>query len=415
MSGREKSETGPRKGRPIYLDYQATTPTDRRVVEAMLPFFGEKFGNPHSRNHFYGWEAEEAVENARAQVAAVIGASAKEIVFTSGATESNNLALKGVARFYRDRKDHIVTVATEHKCVLESCARLEKEGFRVTYLPVMANGLIDLDRLRDAITDRTAVVSVMAVNNEIGVVQPVAEIGAICREAGAFFHSDGAQAVGKIALDVEAMTIDLMSISGHKLYGPMGIGVLYVRRRPRVRLEPLIDGGGQERGLRSGTLPAPLCVGIGEACAIAARELAAESARLLDLRQRLLDGITSRLADVVVNGDLERRVPGNLNLSFLGVQAEELMVALKDLAVSSGSACTSASVEPSYVLKAIGLADDLAHASLRIGLGRFTTADEIDFAAAKIAEEVERLRRVNPRRTDADGKARDARPAAPVA
>ena len=415
MSGREKSETGPRKGRPIYLDYQATTPTDRRVVEAMLPFFGEKFGNPHSRNHFYGWEAEEAVENARAQVAAVIGASAKEIVFTSGATESNNLALKGVARFYRDRKDHIVTAATEHKCVLESCARLEKEGFRVTYLPVMANGLIDLDRLRDAITDRTAVVSVMAVNNEIGVVQPVAEIGAICREAGAFFHSDGAQAVGKIALDVEAMTIDLMSISGHKLYGPMGIGVLYVRRRPRVRLEPLIDGGGQERGLRSGTLPAPLCVGIGEACAIAARELAAESARLLDLRQRLLDGITSRLADVVVNGDLERRVPGNLNLSFLGVQAEELMVALKDLAVSSGSACTSASVEPSYVLKAIGLADDLAHASLRIGLGRFTTADEIDFAAAKIAEEVERLRRVNPRRTDADGKARDARPAAPVA
>jgi len=415
MSGREKSETGPRKGRPIYLDYQATTPTDRRVVEAMLPFFGEKFGNPHSRNHFYGWEAEEAVENARAQVAAVIGASAKEIVFTSGATESNNLALKGVARFYRDRKDHIVTVATEHKCVLESCARLEKEGFRVTYLPVMANGLIDLDRLRDAITDRTAVVSVMAVNNEIGVVQPVAEIGAICREAGAFFHSDGAQAVGKIALDVEAMTIDLMSISGHKLYGPMGIGVLYVRRRPRVRLEPLIDGGGQERGLRSGTLPAPLCVGIGEACAIAARELAAESARLLDLRQRLLDGITSRLADVVVNGDLERRVPGNLNLSFPGVQAEELMVALKDLAVSSGSACTSASVEPSYVLKAIGLADDLAHASLRIGLGRFTTADEIDFAAAKIAEEVERLRRVNPRRTDADGKARDARPAAPVA
>ncbi len=415
MSGKEKSETGPRKGRPIYLDYQATTPTDPRVVEAMLPFFSEKFGNPHSRNHFYGWEAEEAVENARAQVAAVIGASAKEIVFTSGATESNNLALKGVARFYRDRKDHIVTAATEHKCVIESCARLEKEGFRVTYMPVAANGLIDLDRLRDAITDRTVVVSVMAVNNEIGVIQPVAEIGAICREAGAFFHSDCAQAVGKIALDVEAMNVDLMSISGHKLYGPMGIGVLYVRRRPRVRLEPLIDGGGQERGLRSGTLPAPLCVGIGEACAIAARELEAESARLLDLRQRLLDGITSRLADVVVNGDLEHRVPGNLNLSFPGVQAEELMVALKELAVSSGSACTSASVEPSYVLRAIGLADDLAHASLRIGLGRFTTADEIDFAAAKIAEEVERLRHVNPRRKDADGKARDTRPAAPVA
>jgi cysteine desulfurase len=415
MSGKEKSETGPRKGRPIYLDYQATTPTDPRVVEAMLPFFGEKFGNPHSRNHFYGWEAEEAVENARAQVAAIIGASAKEIVFTSGATESNNLALKGIAHFYRDRRNHIVTVVTEHKCVLESCRHLEREGFRVTYLPVKADGLIDLDQLRDAITDRTSVVSVMGVNNEIGVIQPLAEIGAICRENGAFFHSDCAQAVGKIPLDVEAMTIDAMSISGHKLYGPMGIGVLYVRRRPRVRLEPMIDGGGQERGMRSGTLPAPLCVGVGEACAIAARELDVEAARLMGLRERLLNGVTSRLADVRVNGDLKRRIPGNLNLSFSGVQAEELMVALKELAVSSGSACTSASVEPSYVLRAIGLDDELAHASLRIGLGRFTTADEIDFAAAKIAEEVERLRRVNPRRKDAGGKTRDSQPSAPVA
>jgi cysteine desulfurase len=414
MIGKDKSGTGPRKGRPIYLDYQATTPTDPRVVEAMLPFFGDKFGNPHSRNHFYGWEAEEAVENARQQVAAIIGASEKEIVFTSGATESNNLAIKGIARFYRDRKDHVVTVATEHKCVLESCARLEKEGFRATYLPVGAGGLIDLDRLTDAITDRTCVVSVMGVNNEIGVIQPLAEIGAICRDKGTFFHSDCAQAVGKIPLDVEAMSIDAMSISGHKLYGPMGIGVLYVRRRPRVRLQPMIDGGGQERGMRSGTLPAPLCVGLGEACLIAAREMDEEATRLTGLRERLLNGVTSRLADVRVNGDLEHRIPGNLNLSFSGVQAEELMVGLKEFAVSSGSACTSASVEPSYVLRAIGVDDELAHASLRIGLGRFTTADEIDFAAAKIAEEVERLRRVNPRRKDAGGNSRESQHIAPA-
>ena len=413
--GNDKTKTGPRKGRPVYLDYQATTPTDPRVVAAMLPFFNEKFGNPHSRNHFYGWEAEEAVELARARVATLIGASEREIVFTSGATESNNLAIKGIAHFYRDRRDHVVTVATEHKCVLESCRHLEREGFRVTYLPVEADGLLDLEKLKDAVGDQTAVVSVMGVNNEIGVIQPLAEIGAICREAGAFFHSDCAQAVGKIPLDVEAMTIDAMSISGHKAYGPMGVGALYVRRRPRVRIEPMIDGGGQERGLRSGTLPAPLCVGIGEACAIAAGEMDAEAARLMDLRRRLLDGITSRLKDVRVNGDLERRVAGNLNFSFSGVQAEELMVALKDLAVSSGSACTSASVEPSYVLRAIGLPDELAHASIRIGFGRFTTAEEIDFAAARIAEEVARLRRVNPRRQDADDAARNSQPSAPVA
>ena len=383
-------------GHPIYLDYQATTPCDPRVVEAMLPWFTEKFGNPHSRNHAYGWEAEEAVEKAREQVAAIIGADAKEIIFTSGATESNNLAIKGVAQFYKDKRNHIVTVVTEHKCVLDTCRHLEQEGFTVTYLPVGANGLIDLAELDAAITDKTAIVSVMAVNNEIGVIQPLAEIGALCRKKGAFFHTDCAQAVGKIALDVNAMNIDLMSISGHKIYGPKGIGCLYVRRRPRVRLVPMINGGGQERGMRSGTLPTPLCVGIGEACAIAKAEMAVESERLGRLRSRLLGGLQQRLPEIYVNGDLDHRVPGNLNISFAFVEGEGLMMGVKDLAVSSGSACTSASLEPSYVLRALGLDAEMAHTSLRFGLGRFTSDEDIDHAIDHIVEAVEHLRSMSP-------------------
>ena len=382
--------------RPIYLDYQATTPCDPRVVEAMIPYFTEKFGNPHSRNHAYGWEAEEAVELAREQVAAIIGADPKEIVFTSGATESNNLAIKGVAHFYKDKKDHIITVATEHKCVLDSCRHLESEGFRVTYLPVKPDGLIDLAQLEAAITDKTALVSVMAANNEIGVVQPLAEIGALCRKKGVFFHTDAAQGVGKIPLDVEAMNIDLMSISGHKLYGPKGIGALYVRRRPRVRLQALITGGGQERGMRSGTLATPLVVGLGEACRIAQEEMPAETARLLSLRDRLLKGIQARLPEVYVNGDLEHRLPGNLNISFAFVEGEGLMMGVKDIEVSSGSACTSASLEPSYVLRAIGLDAEMAHTSLRLGIGRFTTEAEIDYAIDHIIEAVNHLRDLSP-------------------
>ena len=381
---------------PVYLDYQATTPTDRRVVEAMLPYFTEIFGNPHSRSHAYGWEAEAAVEHARGQIAHLIGANAKEIIFTSGATESNNLALKGVARFYKDRKNHIITCVTEHKCVLDSCRHLEMEGFDITYLPVQPNGLIDLNRLKDAITDKTVMVSIMSVHNEIGVIQPIAEIGAICRERKVFFHTDAAQAVGKIPLDVEAMNIDLMSISGHKLYGPKGIGALYVRRRPRVRLEALISGGGQERGMRSGTLPTPLCVGMGEACRIAEAEMGAEAERLHMLRDRFYNAITEQLADVYLNGDLENRIPGNLNISFAYVEGEGLMMGIKDLAVSSGSACTSASLEPSYVLRALGVDVEMAHTSLRIGLGRFTTEEEVDFAVELIVGEVNRLRQMSP-------------------
>ncbi|MGF1641614.1 MAG: IscS subfamily cysteine desulfurase [Rhodospirillales bacterium] len=381
---------------PVYLDYQATTPTDRRVVEAMLPYFTDVFGNPHSRSHAYGWQAEEAVERAREQIAHLIGANAKEIIFTSGATESNNLALKGVARFYKDRKNHIVTCVTEHKCVLDSCRHLELEGFEVSYLPVEANGLIDLERLRAAITDKTVMVSIMAVHNEIGVIQPLAEIGALCRARKVFFHTDAAQAVGKIPLDVEAMNIDLMSISGHKIYGPKGIGALYVRRRPRVRLEALISGGGQERGMRSGTLPAPLCVGLGEACRIAEVEMGAEAERLHRLRDRFYKGIMDQLPDVYLNGDLENRIPGNLNLSFAYVEGEGLMMGIKDLAVSSGSACTSASLEPSYVLRALGVDVELAHTSLRIGFGRYTTEEEVDYAVERIVGEVDRLRQMSP-------------------
>lgn len=380
---------------PIYLDYQATTPVDPRVMDAMLPYFTEKFGNPHSRSHAYGWEAEEAVETARAQVAGLVGADAREIVFTSGATESNNLAIKGVAHFYGDRRKHIVTVQTEHKCVLDSCRHLEQEGFEVTYLPVQPNGLIRLDDLEAAVGEETMLVSVMAVNNEIGVIQPIAEIGAFCRARKIFFHTDAAQAAGKIPLDVDEMNIDLMSISGHKLYGPKGVGALYVRRKPRVRLHAIINGGGQERGMRSGTLPGALCVGFGVACEIAGRDMAADNERLRRLRDRLLEGL-SDIPDIYVNGDLERRFPGNLNISFAYIEGESMLMALKDLAVSSGSACTSASLEPSYVLRALGVDEELAHTSIRIGIGRFTTESEIDYAVRTIHEHVGRLREMSP-------------------
>jgi len=381
---------------PIYLDYQATTPTDPRVVAAMLPYFTEKFGNPHSTGHRFGREAAEAIERARDEVAALIGAEPREIAFTSGATESNNLAIKGAARFLRDERradrDHIITVETEHKCVLETCRQLAGEGFSVTVLPVKSDGLIDLETLAAAIGPRTALVSVMAVNNEIGVIQPIAEIGALCRARGVLFHSDAAQAAGKIPLDVEAMNIDLLSISGHKLYGPKGIGALYVRRRPRVRLTPLIDGGGQERGVRSGTLPTPLCVGLGAACAIAQAEMAEESVRLAGLRRRFVAALRSRIPGTRLNGNPEQRVAGNLNVAFSGIDAEELLENCPMVAASTGSACSSARVEPSYVLRALGLDEAAARSSLRLCLGRPTTAAEVEFAVDALTAAVERLR-----------------------
>lgn len=381
----------------IYLDYQATTPCDPRVVEKMMPYFKGQFGNPHSRNHFYGWQAEGATEAARLQVAQAIGAHPKEIVFTSGATEANNLALKGVAHFYKDTgKNHLITCVTEHKCVLNTCRRLEREGFEVTYLPVAKNGLLDLETLKAAITDKTLLVSIMAVNNEIGVIQPLREIGALCRERGVFFHTDAAQGLGKIPLDVKEMKIDLMSLSGHKVYGPKGIGALYVGRKPRVRLSALIDGGGQERGMRSGTLSPALCVGFGEACALATQEMAAETKHLEALKERFYTQITNHLDNVYLNGDAHFRIPGNLNISFAYVEGEGLMMGIKDLAVSSGSACTSESLEPSYVLRALGVEEELAHTSLRIGLGRFTTEEEVDQAARKIIFAVSRLREMSP-------------------
>ncbi len=381
---------------PIYLDYQATTPMDKRVLDAMMPFFTEQYGNPHSRSHSFGWEAEEAVEKARAEVAHIINADPKAVIFTSGATESNNLAVKGVARFYKDRKNHVITTVTEHKCVLDSCRHLQQEGFDVTYLPVQKNGLVDLDELRAAITDKTVLVSIMAVNNEIGVIQPLAEIGRICREKKVFFHTDAAQAVGKIPLDVEAMNIDLMSISGHKIYGPKGIGALFVRRRPRVRIEPLFSGGGQERGFRSGTLPAPLCVGLGAACAICEADMDADNERIRTLSERLYKGITEAIPEVFLNGDPEQRYHGNLNLSFAYVEGESLLMGIKELAVSSGSACTSASLEPSYVLRALGVEEELAHTSIRFGIGRFTTEAEIDYAIEVLKARVGKLRALSP-------------------
>ncbi len=382
--------------RPIYLDYQATTPSDPRVVEAMIPYLTGNFGNPHSRSHAYGWDAEEAVEKSRESIAHLINAHPKEIVFTSGATESNNLALKGVVDFYGQQRNHIITSVTEHKCVLDACRHLEQKGYLVTYLPVEKNGLIDLDVLKDAMTEKTLLVSIMAVNNEIGVIQPLAEIGKMCRARGILFHTDAAQAVGKIPLDVEAMNIDLMSISAHKLYGPKGIGALYVRRKPRVRIMAQINGGGQERGMRSGTLSPALCVGFAEACRIAEAEMLIESKRLLDLRNTFYARIMKTIPDVFLNGDLENRIPGNLNLSFAYVEGEGMMMGIKNLAVSSGSACTSASLEPSYVLRALGVSEALAHTSLRIGFGRFTTAEEMHIAASSIIEAVEKLRAMSP-------------------
>jgi cysteine desulfurase len=384
------------KERPIYLDYQATTPTDPRVVEAMIPYLTESFGNPHSRSHQYGWDAEEAVEKSREAVAKIIGAHAKEIVFTSGATESNNLAIKGVVDFYGQKKNHIITCVTEHKCVLDACRHLEQKGYTVTYLPVQKNGLIDLNVLENAMTDQTLLVSIMAVNNEIGVIQPIAAIGKLCRAKGILFHTDAAQAVGKIHMDMEEMNIDLMSISAHKLYGPKGIGALYVRRKPRVRIIAQMNGGGQERGMRSGTLSPALCVGFGEACRIADLEMVDESKRLLDLRTTFYDRIMNSISDVFLNGDLENRIPGNLNLSFAYVEGEGMMMGIKNLAVSSGSACTSASLEPSYVLRALGVSEALAHTSLRIGVGRFTTKEEVEMAATSIIQAVEKLRAMSP-------------------
>lgn len=380
----------------IYLDYQSSTPCDPRVVEKMLPYFTEHFGNPHSRNHPHGWIAENAVETAREQIAAVLNADPREIVFTSGATESNNLAIKGVAQFYKDKKNHLITCVTEHKCVLDTCRHLEQEGFEVTYLPVEASGLVNLETLKAAIRPTTALVSIMAVNNEIGVIQPIADIGKICRENGVFFHTDAAQAIGKIPMDVLAMHIDLLSISGHKVYGPKGIGALFVGRKPRVRLNAMINGGGQERGMRSGTLPTPLCVGLGEACTIAQNEMVEESARLKGLSDKLYNAIMERLPDVYLNGDRDQRVPGNLNLSFAYVEGEGLIVGVKNLSVSSGSACTSSSLEPSYVLRALGLEDELAHTSIRFGLGRFTTEEDIEIAVEKVITAVEKLREMSP-------------------
>jgi len=379
--------------RPIYLDYQATTPTDPRVVAAMLPYFTEKFGNAGSATHAFGHEAEAAVEQARAQIAALIGAEAREIVFTSGATESNNLAIKGAAQFHRAQgKDHIVTVATEHKCVLEAAKAMARDGFRLTILGVDGNGLVDPEEVRCAIDGRTAIVSVMAANNEIGVIPALGEIGAICRAAGVLFHTDAAQAVGKIPFNVNELTVDLASISGHKLYGPKGIGALYVRRRPRARIAAQIDGGGQERGMRSGTLPTPLCVGLGAAAAIAQAEMTQEAIRLTHLRRRLLARLRAAVPDLALNGDPERRLPGNLNLSFPGIEATDLMAECPGVAVSTGSACSSAELEPSYVLRALGLGDERAAASIRIGLGRMTREAEVDRAAELLAAAYHQLR-----------------------
>ena len=382
---------------PIYMDYHATTPVDPRVLEAMLPFFTQHFGNPASRNHAFGWEAEEAVEAARKQVADLIGANPKEIIFTSGATETNNLAIKGVAEMYREKGNHIITAATEHKAVLDTCKRLEQQGVRVTYLPVQQNGLIDLNQLADAITDKTILVSVMYANNEIGVVQPIQEIGKLCKSKGVLFHTDAVQAVGKIPVNVIADNIDLLSLTGHKMYGPKGAGALYVRRKsPRVQLTAQMDGGGHERGMRSGTLNVPGIVGLGEAAALCHAEMATESVRLRELRDRLKDKLLASLDETYINGTMEHRLPHNLNISFAYVEGESLLMGINDIAVSSGSACTSATLEPSYVLKALGAGDDLAHSSIRFGLGRFTSQEEVDYAAEKTIQVVQKLRELSP-------------------
>ena len=380
---------------PVYLDYGATTPVDPRVVDAMIPWLREHFGNAASRSHAWGWEAEAAIEQARGHVAALINADPREIVWTSGATESDNLALKGAAHFYQSKGKHLITVKTEHKAVLDTMRELERQGFEVTYLDVQENGLLDLEVFKAAIRPDTILASVMFVNNEIGVIQDMAAIGAICREKGVIFHVDAAQATGKVAIDVQALPIDLMSLASHKSYGPKGIGALYVRRKPRVRLEAQMHGGGHERGMRSGTLPTHQIVGMGEAYRIAKEEMAQDRAHAQRLQQRLLKGLGS-IDQTFVNGDLERRVPHNLNISFNFVEGESLIMGIKGIAVSSGSACTSASLEPSYVLRALGRSDELAHSSLRMTIGRFTTEEEIDYAIASIAENVAKLRELSP-------------------
>lgn len=381
---------------PIFMDYHSTAPLDPRVLSAMMPYFTTHFGNAASRNHAFGWQAEQATEHARDQVAALIGAKGSEIIWTSGATESNNLALKGAAHFYQDRGKHIVTVQTEHKAILDTCKRLEKEGFSVTYLPVQKDGRVDPDTLRAAITDQTVLVSIMLANNEIGVIQDLKTLGAIVKEKGALFHTDAVQGVGKIPFHVDEVQADLVSLTAHKMCGPKGVGALYVRRKPRIRLSALIDGGGHERGMRSGTLNVPGIVGFGKAAELAQSEMAEESARVFSLRERLRNQLMAALPEVYVNGSMEHRLPGNLNISFTHVEGEGLMMAIKDVAVSSGSACTSASLEPSYVLRALGIGEELAHSSIRFGLGRFTTQEEVDFVADLVIRKVSRLREMSP-------------------
>jgi cysteine desulfurase len=382
---------------PIYMDYHATTPVDPRVLEAMMPYFTEKFGNAASRNHPFGWEAEEAVEIARKQVADLVGANPKEIIFTSGATESNNLAIKGVAEMYREKGNHVITCVTEHKAVIDTCKKLEKQGLRVTYLPVQKDGRISVDELRAAITDKTILITIMTANNEIGVLQPIAEIGAIAKEKGILFHTDGVQAVGKVPFDVTALKVDLVSMSGHKIYGPKGVGALYVRRRnPRVLLAEQISGGGHERGMRSGTLNVTGIVGLGKAAQLCQQEMEKDTARLRALRDRLNAELHKNLDEIYINGSMEHRLPHNLNISFAYVEGESLLMGINDVAVSSGSACTSASLEPSYVLKALGAGDDLAHSSIRFGLGRWTTDEEVNYVVEKLTKVVRRLREMSP-------------------
>jgi cysteine desulfurase len=382
---------------PIYMDNHATTQLDPRVLDAMMPYLTDTFGNAASRNHAFGWEAEVAVESAREQIAKLIGATAKEIIFTSGATEGNNLAIKGVAEMYRERGNHIITQVTEHKAVLDTCKRMEKYGYRVTYLPVNKDGLIEMEDLKRAMDDKTILVSLMFANNEIGTVQPIAEIGKLCHEKGVVFHTDGVQAVGKIPVDVQAMNIDILTMSGHKIYGPKGVGAMYVRRRnPRVQISAQIDGGGHERGMRSGTLNVPGIVGLGKACEICRLEMADEAVREQKMRDHLKTKFENALDYVHVNGSWEHRLPGNLNMSFVYVEGESLLMGINDVAVSSGSACTSATLEPSYVLKALGLGDDVAHSSIRFGLGRFNTPEEVDYVADKIIDVVQKLRELSP-------------------
>jgi len=380
---------------PIYLDYSATTPVDPRVAEKMIPYLVEKFGNPASRSHAFGWESEEAVEIARAEVAQLVNADPKEIVWTSGATESNNLALKGAANFYSGKGKHLITLKTEHKAVLDTCRELERQGFEVTYLDVLENGLVDLEAFKAALRPDTILASVMFVNNEIGVIQPIAELGEICREKGIIFHVDAAQATGKVEIDLAKLKVDLMSFSAHKTYGPKGIGALYIRRKPRIRLEAQMHGGGHERGFRSGTLATHQIVGMGEAFRLAREEMAVENKRIGALRDRLLKGL-SDIEQVFINGDMEHRVPHNLNISFAYIEGESMLMAIKDLAVSSGSACTSASLEPSYVLRALGRDDELAHSSIRFTLGRFNTEEEIDYALKLFHEKIGKLRALSP-------------------